>query len=160
MYMNKLTRYIVYVCINSQDFRILKVFFSLWADHSVWKERLELQGMKQLEPSQRYSDLLRDILMLSKIFRRYLEDIPKISRRYSDALEDIPKISRRYSLTITCIQDKSQKVRSLHLTHLTFLVHSDQCPLMRSSILTQRDRATSSHSMFSLPILPGQLFSY
>ena len=140
MYMNKLTRYIVYVCINSQDFRILKVFFSLWEDHSVWKERLELGGMKQLEPSQRYSDVLGDILIFSEIFRRYLEDIPKISRRYS--------------LTITCIQDKSQKLRSLHLTHLTFLFHSDQCPLMRSSTLTQRDRATSSHSMFS------QLFSY
>ena len=104
--------------------------------------------------SQRYSDLLKDILMLSKIFRRYLKDILMLSKIFRRYLEDIPKISRRYSLTITCIQDKSQKLRSLHLTHLTFLFHCDQCPLMRSSTLTQRDRATSSHSMFS------QLFSY
>ena len=89
--MNKLTRYTEYVCINSQGFQIVKVFFSPWEDHSVWKGRFG--GTKQLEPSQRYSDVLGDILMLSKIFRRYLRDIPMLSKIF--------RSKRKCSLTIT-----------------------------------------------------------
>ena len=128
---------------NCEGF-LLSLGRSFGLEGTVWRDEAAGAISKIFRCSRRYSDAL--------------EDFPKISQRYSDALEDIP--IQTQMLSHDHLQDKSQKrYGSLHLTHLSFLLHSDQCPLMRSSTLTQRDRATS-HSMFSLAILPGQLFSY